>query len=537
MADHVQYYNNDVEQRESLLEHIHDDNGDYGRDNSEAEGTTYEDAIKQTGYGKFHIFVLILCGWAVSSDAIEVLSVSFMLPSATCELSLSSSDKGWLNAVIFIGMLIGGYVWGSLADHYGRRAVLLGSLTVNGLGGLGSSCAQIFWLFLLLRFISGIGVGGSMPVIFSYFTEFQPKEKRGMMISVLATFWMCGNIIAAGLAWIIIPLNIGYKSPDFDYDSWRIFVAVCTIPSLTSAAIFVLMPESPKFLLTKGHGLEALAVMKKVYKTNNPDSREDFKVKKLILTRDKYEKRDGIDLLKIDTRNSWYKIKSSIKLLLHSTVELFQPPLKRGTIVMLIVNFSLSYGYYGLWMWFPELFSRVEKYGGSPCESMSAKNQTAGNSTSGVCSKPEDWVFFEGFMTALSNLPGNLLTIFLMDRVGRKPLLVLSMLASGVSVFFIPFIHDKIQNLLISCLFGAVSTVGWNAIDVLSAELFPTNVRSTAIGVISGINRVAAILGNITFGELVDVHCAIPMLMVAALLTFGGLCSIKLPNTTRKDIH
>lgn len=58
------------------------------------------------GYGKFHIFVLILCGWAVSSDAIEVLSVSFMLPSATCELKLSSSDKGWLNAVIFIGKLM-----------------------------------------------------------------------------------------------------------------------------------------------------------------------------------------------------------------------------------------------------------------------------------------------------------------------------------------------------------------------------------------------------------------------------------------------
>ena len=41
-------------------------------------------------------------------------------------------------------------------------------------------------------------VGGSIPVIFSYFTEFQTKDKRGMMISALATFWMCGNIIAAG---------------------------------------------------------------------------------------------------------------------------------------------------------------------------------------------------------------------------------------------------------------------------------------------------------------------------------------------------
>lgn len=50
-------------------------------------------------------------------------------------------------------------------------------------------------------------------------------------------------------------------------------------------------------------------------------------------------------------------------------------------------------------------------------------------------------------------------------------------MASGVCVFFIPLVRDKWQNLGVSCLFGAVSTVGWNALDVLSTELFPTNVR------------------------------------------------------------
>ena len=53
----------------------------------------------------------------------------------------------------------------------------------------------------------------------------------------------------------------------------------------------------------------------------------------------------------------------------------------------------------------------------------------------------------------------------------------------------------------------------------------------------SGIGRIAAILGNVTFGELVDVHCAIPMIIVSVLLVFGGIVSIKLPNTTKADIH
>ena len=55
------------------------------------------------------------------------------------------------------GMMVGGYFWGSLADKFGRRSVLMGSLTVNGLGGLVSSTSQVFWLFLLMRFVSGVG--------------------------------------------------------------------------------------------------------------------------------------------------------------------------------------------------------------------------------------------------------------------------------------------------------------------------------------------------------------------------------------------
>lgn len=65
---------------------------------------------------------------------------------------------------------------------------------------------------------------------------------------------------------------------------------------------------------------------------------------------------------------------------------------------------------------------------------------------------------------------------------------------------------------------------------------FLTN-RSTASGVTSAANRVGAILGNVAFGELVDIHCAVPMLLVAALLVVGGLTSLKLPNTTKVDIH
>ena len=88
-----------------------------------------------------------------------------------------------------------------------------------------------------------------MPVIFTYYCEFQPKDKRGSMISLLATFWMTGNIVAAALAWILIPHDYKVVLPGFMYNSWRVYLAVCVLPSLTSVLLFVLMPESPKFLM------------------------------------------------------------------------------------------------------------------------------------------------------------------------------------------------------------------------------------------------------------------------------------------------
>jgi hypothetical protein len=71
--------------------------------------------IANVGYGKFHYRLLALCGWALSSDAIEILCISFVLPSATCELNLSDSDKGWLNSCVFLGGLNGLHMW---PDNY-----------------------------------------------------------------------------------------------------------------------------------------------------------------------------------------------------------------------------------------------------------------------------------------------------------------------------------------------------------------------------------------------------------------------------------
>uniref|UniRef100_A0A3Q4HQ47 Synaptic vesicle glycoprotein 2 n=1 Tax=Neolamprologus brichardi TaxID=32507 RepID=A0A3Q4HQ47_NEOBR len=423
---------------------------------------TYEEAVERA-FGLFHWLLLVVCGWANASDAVEILCVSFLLPTARCDLQLSSSDMGLLTASIFL-MMVGGYMWGYLADQKGRRRVLIVSLTVNGLFGGLASLAPWFWLFLLMRFISGIRVGGSIPVIFSYFSEFMPRLRRGAMISCLATFWMAGNILAA-LAWLVIPRTWVYLSlGTLDFKSWRVFVVLCSVPSITSALIFKLfMPESPKFLM------EALAPIKKI----------------------------------------------------------FQSPFRSRSIPLLIIFYSISF-YYGLWMWFPELFERTED-GGSPCANVSRPSAMV-NAT---CDTVKT-AYTDGFIIAAANLPGNIFTILVMDSTGGKALLG-SLLLSSLSVFFIYVVQTKAQSLILSCIFSGVSVITWNALDVIGTELYPTKL-SSALGFFTGVGRVAAIMGNLVFGRLVDANCAVPILLVSALLLTGGLVGLLLPQTRQTEL-
>ena len=107
--------------------------------------------------GPFLNQLLLICGLCNAADAVEILCVSFVLPHASSDLNMSCVEKGWLAAMIFVGMMLGGWCWGTLSDRIGRRTCLLLCLLINGLGGLAAALAPNFALMLVCRFISGVG--------------------------------------------------------------------------------------------------------------------------------------------------------------------------------------------------------------------------------------------------------------------------------------------------------------------------------------------------------------------------------------------
>jgi len=97
------------------------------------------------------------------------------------------------------------------------------------------------------------------------------------MLSFMAAFWTFGNLFVAGLAWLIIPTKIDI-STYFVYNSWRVFLLVCSIPSFLVGFLLFYLPESPKFLLTRGKKDKALAIFRGIFVTNTKKKPEEYMV-------------------------------------------------------------------------------------------------------------------------------------------------------------------------------------------------------------------------------------------------------------------
>ncbi|XP_012281813.1 synaptic vesicle glycoprotein 2B [Orussus abietinus] len=498
----------------------------------------FERAIELTEYGKFHYFLLAVCGFVSTSEEMDVISMSFILPSAQCDLKLDTQAKGWLNSIIFIGMMAGAYAWGSVADALGRRKVLIAISFMNALCIVASSFSQSYELFMFFRFLNGAALGGSGPVIWSYFAEFQPKSKRGSMLSFMAAFWTLGNLFVAGLAWLIIPHDIGISSVSFTYNSWRIFLLICAAPSFIVAGLLLLLPESPKYLLSRGRYDEALSIFRGIYAINTGKPQDTYMVKQLIL--------DDFQVLEPVKPGAVEKNKYKIMLgdIMDNSKQLFVSPILRFTVISIIINFTFHIGYYGLMMWFPELFNRFDEFHrdhpGQPtsiCEVTDYVVNRGSHSVENVCSnRIGASVFMESLITVASAIPANIVAVLGMDRLGRKFFLVFSTLSSGLCSVGLYFVYNKVQNLVVSAVFSGVISCGNAALDCLITEVFPTNLRATGIAISMVAARLGGIIGNIVIAQLLDMYCPAPTFIVAALLIGGGMLCLFLPNTTREPL-
>ena len=323
----------------------------------------YNDAIDYIGFGIFHIMQVICVGFALSSDAIEVLVISLALPQLSHDLNATDVQNAWLSSVIFMGMLVGDYGWGTLADIIGRRSTMIMSLSINGLAALLSAFAPNYGMFLTLRFIAGIGIGGSLAIIMTYASEFVSAKWRGKYLGSLATFWTFGKIVVGGIAYLILPLGckITIKLGSLELHSWNVFLIIASIPALLGAFLFALLPESPLHLLRAHKDKKAIGVLRKMLQWNQlwrlGRKKRPFPIKQVILptltchimTPSRFTRLPII---------TWFPKK--LQDFLWRPFPLFQLQYLHRTLLQLTIFFLLALGAYGLTLWYPTYINNLE---------------------------------------------------------------------------------------------------------------------------------------------------------------------------------
>jgi MFS transporter, putative metabolite:H+ symporter len=276
--------------------------------------STVQEAVDQIGFGRFQKRLLGVCGVTWAADGAEVLLLGFALPSLIGEFGITPTQGGLTVTATFAGMLVGAWFWGTISDHIGRRMGFQVTVLIFALFGLLSAFAPSWEWLLVLRFLTGFGLGGALPLDFSLYAEFLPTENRGRNLVILESFWALGTIIAAGLAWILVP-SFG----------WRPLLATSALAAVLVLWIRRSIPESPRYLAISGKTDEAREILAGVARENDRPAPEG----ELIAG----ERQSG------------------------STVaRLWKPGLQRTTLMLWIAWFCISLAYYGIFTWLPQAF-------------------------------------------------------------------------------------------------------------------------------------------------------------------------------------
>ena len=196
--------------------------------------------LEQLPVGSFQYKLLFITGLGWLFDSMDTGLIAFVLPVLAKEWSLTPAQVGWIGAIGLIGMALGAVLAGTLADRIGRKKVF--TITVL-LYSLSTGMCALSWSYeslLFFRFLVGFGLGGELPVAATLMSEYAPSHLRGRFIVLLESFWGIGWLVAACIAYLLIPAF-----------GWKIAFAIGTLPALYVFLIRLHMPESIRYLISQ----------------------------------------------------------------------------------------------------------------------------------------------------------------------------------------------------------------------------------------------------------------------------------------------
>ena len=402
--------------------------------------------LPMTSY-QTRLFLIIATAWFF--DSMDLGMMTFVLGSIKAEFALSTASAGLLGSASFLGMLIGAATAGLLADRFGRRVVFQSSMVLWGVGSLLCATANDVNTLMLYRVLLGIGMGMEFPIGQAMLSEVVPTRQRGRYIALLEGFWPLGFICAGLLAYILLPAA-----------GWRGLFIALAIPAIFVFVVRQFVPESPRWLESRGRRADADLVMGRI----------EEKVRKAL---------GGGPLPEVDVTTSSVgceRGKVGFKAL-------WSPGYAGRTVMVWSLWFFALLGYYGLTTWLGALL------------------QQAGY--------PVTKSVFYTLVISLAGIPGFLTSAWLVEAWGRKPTTILMLLGSACMAYFYGGTAgdagDQTQLIVFGLGMQFFMFGMWSVIYAYTPELYPTRCRATGGGFASSIGRVGSLIGPYVVGVILPV--------------------------------
>jgi putative MFS transporter len=370
---------------------------------------------------------------------------------------------------LFAGLFVGAICLGHVADHYGRRTVFTFSLVWYSVTTAIMAFQTSGFAVDLWRFIAGIGIGVELVTIDTYVAELVPLTHRGRAFAYNQFFQFLAVPIVAFIAWLLVPVA------PFGFDGWRWVVLIGSAGAIVIWFIRLRLPESPRWLARHRRLEEAERVTAGIEAGVARDLRGPLPPLGQIQPEEEGE---------------------------GTFAEIWQPPYDRRAIVLSVFNFFQTFGYYGFAAWVPTL--------------LIAKGITITAS------------LLYSFVIAIANPVGPLLGTLFADRMERKWQVCCG--AAGIGVFGMLFADASDAAMLI--VLGVLVTLcnNWMSYSFhgYQSELFPTRIRSRAIGFVYSWSRLSAALSGLVIayllglGGVLAVFTFIAFAMVIVVVSIGG---------------
>jgi AAHS family 4-hydroxybenzoate transporter-like MFS transporter len=192
------------------------------------------DLVDNSKIGAFQIAILLLCGAIVTLDGFDAQALSYVAPALSKAWNLRPGVLGPVFSASLFGMMIGALAAGPLADRLGRKVLIVACSVLFGLGCLVTARADSLTFLAIVRFVTGLGLGGVMPNAIALTSEYSPARRRASMVTIMFTGYSLGSLLGGAAAVQLLP-RWGWPS---------VFVVGGILPILLTALLVPLLPES-----------------------------------------------------------------------------------------------------------------------------------------------------------------------------------------------------------------------------------------------------------------------------------------------------